>query len=143
MPHGAYRDIEKRNASRRAWYAAHRDKENARDRLRYATNLEQQRERQRSYYTGHREEKAKSTRRREEVKRRMTIGSIDYQAIKARDRMICVICGKPVAAKDLSFDHAMPLSFGGFHSQENLRVAHLVCNKRRGSGRLPVQMVLI
>ena len=77
------------------------------------------------------------------MKRNAIVGPIDLEAIKERDRMRCCICGRKVAEKDLSFDHTIPLSLGGPHIQENLRVAHLCCNSRRGAGRLPVQMVLI
>lgn len=71
-----------------------------------------------------------------------TIGDIDLDAIKRRDRMVCCICGRKVAEKDLSFDHSVPLSLGGSHTQNNLRVAHRICNSRRGNGCLPVQIVL-
>jgi 5-methylcytosine-specific restriction endonuclease McrA len=57
--------------------------------------------------------------------------------------MRCCICGKKVAENDLSFDHSLPISLGGPHSQENQRVSHWLCNNRRGAGWLPVQMVLL
>lgn len=91
-----------------------------------------------AYHETHRASKA----RRRAIKRNAITGKIDYQAIKVRDRMICCICKKKVAVKDLSFDHSVPLSRGGSHTQENIRVAHLRCNLARGVGRLPVQLVL-
>lgn len=96
----------------------------------------------RAYRKAHQSEYAERTRRRDALKLSATIGPIDIEAIKVRDRMRCAICGKKVAEKELSFDHTIPLSLGGPHSQENLRVAHRRCNSRRGAGRLPVQMVL-
>ena len=75
-------------------------------------------------------------------KRAATIGVIDYEYIKVRDRMVCCICRRKVFIQDLSFDHSVPISLDGAHVQINLRVAHFSCNSRRGAARLPVQMVL-
>ena len=77
------------------------------------------------------------------LRRALKNGPIDYKAIKVRDRMRCCVCGKKVKENDLSFDHSIPISLGGPHTQENLRVCHRRCNSRRGPGRLPVQMVLV
>lgn len=63
--------------------------------------------------------------------------------IVKRDGMRCHICEKPVAKKDLSFDHLIPISKGGGHTRANIAVAHLLCNIRRGDGRIPAQLRLI
>lgn len=96
-----------------------------------------------TYRARHPHEIAERTRRRQARIRGAMISPIDLEAIKVRDRMRCCICGKKVAERDFSLDHIVPLSLGGAHSQENLRVAHRRCNSRRGAGRLPVQMVLV
>jgi len=118
---------ERGNAYSRTWRAAHREE------ARIAT---------RAWRKAHPKEKAEQDRRRKALKRGATIGPIDLEAIKVRDRMLCCICGKRVAERDLSFDHTIPLILHGPHSQENLRVAHLRCNLKRNIGYLPVQMVL-
>lgn len=61
----------------------------------------------------------------------VTVGVVDLEAIKRRDRTICWLCRKRVAKADLSFDHVTPLVVGGSHSLENLRVAHKKCNSRK------------
>jgi len=138
---------------KRAYAEAHREDRRAYQRVYRAIHLEEIH----IYQETHREEScararawaktnpqavAERNRRRRALKRGVTIGPIDLAAIRKRDQMQCCICGKKVNEKDFSLDHSQPLSLGGAHCQENLRVAHLRCNSRRQAGRLPVQMVL-
>lgn len=164
---------EERLAWKRAWQEAHREELRAACRVYRKTHLEECRATDRAYQAEHRDEMAayfrlwseshqaerraarrmwakdhplqvaEKTRRHRALKRGATIGPIDLEAIKVRDRMTCCICGKKVSERDFSLDHTIPLALGGSHSQENLRVAHLRCNQLKGAGRLPVQMVLL
>lgn len=59
--------------------------------------------------------------------------------IADRDRWICGLCGAVVDAsltyphpESRSLDHVIPLSRGGEHAPGNVRLAHLICNTRRG-----------
>lgn len=61
-----------------------------------------------------------------------------------RDRFICWLCGRSTdptapryAASLPSLDHVVPLSLGGEHTIENLRCAHLGCNRSRGNRKCP------
>lgn len=152
-------------AHMRAYRAAHREEIQAYQKTYHLSHREEDVAHHATYYIAHRPEFVAShasyrathlpkmadwSRRRRALKRGAIIGQIDLEAIKARDKMICCICGKKVNEKlkhpnpySLSFDHSHPLSLGGSHSQENQRVAHLRCNFLRGVGRLPVQMVLV
>lgn len=56
------------------------------------------------------------------------VGNVDYNEIIARDKGVCHICNESVLADDISFDHVQPLSKGGAHSMDNLKLAHLLCN---------------
>lgn len=56
-----------------------------------------------------------------------------YAKVLERDGMTCHICGGPVERSTLSFDHVIPLSKGGSHSPENVRVAHLSCNQKKNT----------
>lgn len=47
---------------------------------------------------------------------------------------ICHLCGRPGAD---STDHLVPRSHGGSNSMDNLRPAHLDCNRRRGNRPAP------
>lgn len=50
-----------------------------------------------------------------------------------RDRGTCQICGQECLRKDASMDHVKPLSKGGFHTWDNVQLAHLKCNKIKGN----------
>lgn len=69
-----------------------------------------------------------------------TVEPVDYSVIAERDENVCHICGFDV---DLTvgtydpmartFDHVIPLSRGGAHSMENVKVAHRLCNIRKNN----------
>lgn len=57
-----------------------------------------------------------------------------------RDEWVCGICSAPVDRNlswpdpmSPSLDHVLPLSRGGHHTLENVALAHLVCNVRKGN----------
>jgi len=57
-----------------------------------------------------------------------------------RDNGICGICHKRISLKNIyphdlcpSIDHILPVSLGGNHKDDNLRVTHLRCNVSRGN----------
>ncbi len=125
--------------------------------LYYRNHVEEIRTKARIYYYSHRQEnlerlkiwaqshpqlvRAYSSKRRA-IKRATFVELIDYEAIKTRDKMICGICKKKVKEKELSFDHMLPLSRGGSHTQDNLQVSHRHCNHKKGPGFLPTQLRL-
>src|SRR4030095_3708674 len=57
--------------------------------------------------------------------------AVSYDAILVRDGYRCWLCGESVDGADLSFDHVVPLSKGGSHEADNIRVAHWACNHRK------------
>jgi 5-methylcytosine-specific restriction endonuclease McrA len=59
---------------------------------------------------------------------------IDREAIFERDGWLCGICGEPVEADDATLDHIVPISLGGADEASNVRLAHSLCNSRRGDG---------
>jgi 5-methylcytosine-specific restriction endonuclease McrA len=85
----------------------------------------------------------KETRRRHKLKQN---GKIDYSVslnkLYQRDKGICHICGKKCNLKDYtrdnyifiagetypSIDHVIPVSKGGTHTWNNVRLAHMYCN---------------
>lgn len=72
-------------------------------------------------------------RRRSARKRHGQIEKVSYEQILARDGYICHICHERVASNELSFDHVIPLARGGAHAKWNIKVAHLICNSRKGA----------
>lgn len=71
--------------------------------------------------------------RRAALKGAATVEPVSYAAILARDGYVCHLCGTDVAPGDVNFDHVIPLSRGGAHSEENIKVAHSLCNRRKGA----------
>jgi hypothetical protein len=60
-----------------------------------------------------------------------TIERIDRALVIARDNDTCYICGAKPLGFNLTLDHVIPLSKGGTHSADNLRVACRACNARK------------
>lgn len=73
--------------------------------------------------------------------------SISLDALMERDAGICWICGKRVDTNDYhwkdkifvagnnypSIDHVIPLAKGGRHEWQNVKLAHRICNSRKGA----------
>jgi 5-methylcytosine-specific restriction endonuclease McrA len=93
-------------------------------------NLSAQRERERAKapaYTAVRRARLAGAR----VKER-----IEHLVVAERDGWICHLCGDVVTRGTWSIDHLIPLSRGGDHSYANVRLAHRLCNVRRGTAPL-------
>ena len=80
--------------------------------------------------------------RRRRAKAATQVDVVDINVVAQRDGWCCGICGKRVTRATWSLDHIVPLSKGGGHTYENVVLAHLACNVKRGAGRLPVQAPL-
>lgn len=53
--------------------------------------------------------------------------------IKQYGTLTCYLCGEPIKFGEDSIDHKKPISKGGNNDYCNLAVAHLLCNKRKGT----------
>ena len=58
--------------------------------------------------------------------------SVNVHELFDRDEGICSLCGGRVYTKHVSMDHVIPLSRGGNHSWDNVKLAHNKCNKQKG-----------
>jgi hypothetical protein len=63
---------------------------------------------------------------------------VDPTVVYRRDRGTCYLCRRqvPRVVGDLlspSLDHVIPRARGGGHSYDNVRLAHRVCNARKGA----------
>jgi 5-methylcytosine-specific restriction endonuclease McrA len=89
------------------------------------------------YYATHPEKRSQLSRQASARRRARivaaTVGRVDYAAIWERDAGCCQICHTPVAAREVHFDHRIPLSKGGAHTMANVRVTHARCNLRKGA----------
>jgi len=80
-------------------------------------------------------------RRSYEAKRRAiiasaTIGDLDeikeiYRQAEEDEGIICYLCGEEIELGDRNVDHFIPISKGGSHSPENLRITHAFCNFKK------------
>lgn len=50
---------------------------------------------------------------------------------------LCYWCSKELPENELTLDHLNPISKGGSHSLENLRLACKYCNNKRGNSFYP------
>ena len=97
----------------------------------------------------------RSCNKRGEITRRLridgnTIENVSLEDLYKRDAGICHICGGQCRYDDYtvvgdvfiagnyypSIDHIIPLAKGGEHSYDNVRLAHRICNARRGTKEL-------
>ena len=81
------------------------------------------------------------SRRRRAMRRasQTTAALFSLRGIARRDAWSCHICRLPVPVilsfphpKSWSLDHLIPLAKGGKHEESNVKIAHLICNQRKG-----------
>jgi 5-methylcytosine-specific restriction endonuclease McrA len=78
--------------------------------------------------------------KRRALKLRLPADNIRPADVYERDEWACNICSEPVDRNlswpdpmSPSLDHVLPLSLGGHHTMENVALAHLSCNVRKGN----------
>lgn len=99
-----------------------------------------------------RHDRIKENRRRTKQPGTLIDKDITIQALYERDKGTCYICGGLCDWNDKkekdgsvicgneypSIDHVKPLSCGGLHSWDNVRLAHRICNSRKGAMYIPL-----
>lgn len=77
---------------------------------------------------------------RRALKLQLPADNIRPADVYERDEWVCGICSDPVDRNTVwpdpmspSLDHVLPLSLGGHHTMENVTLAHLSCNVRKGN----------
>lgn len=85
---------------------------------------------------------AKSDAKRRGLLKGKPIHKIDLPTLAERDNWRCHICEKKVTEESWSRDHLIPVSFGGPHTWDNVKLAHRVCNSRRNKGYISAQLML-
>jgi 5-methylcytosine-specific restriction endonuclease McrA len=88
-----------------------------------------------NYITKHPERKKESwrnaTAKRRALKFLTQTQEVLYSDILDRDGLWCYLCNSEIYIEDVHFDHVVPLSKGGSHMYENIKVTHSHCNKRK------------
>lgn len=113
---------EKAKQSAAADHQKHRAKRYRTQKAWMAANIERHRKYQREYQSA----------RQAKVRGSMQCDRIDYDAVVARCGGACGICGLPTGPK-FDFDHIIPVTKDGPHTEANLQVAHPVCNKLKSN----------
>lgn len=119
-------------AQRRRHYVAHAEQVRTAVAAWKVSHREAFRETNRKYRETHRSQRLEYDQQRSARKRGQTPQLIDRAAIYSRDGGQCQLCGLPVLPKNRSLDHVVPLALGGAHTPENVQLAHLLCNQRKG-----------
>jgi 5-methylcytosine-specific restriction endonuclease McrA len=120
---------------KKRYYQNNRDKIRDRQRAWYAANPEARRravERVRQWNEEN-PERARLNSRRQVRKRRTLRESLpfipfDESALLDQYGYCCYLCSKPLDLTDIHWDHAVPLSKGGWTVPENMRPTHPACN---------------
>jgi 5-methylcytosine-specific restriction endonuclease McrA len=59
------------------------------------------------------------------------IEDVSIDEVRRRDVQTCHLCGRWVSVHEQSLDHVTPLSKGGAHTYDNIKLAHAACNSRK------------
>lgn len=70
-------------------------------------------------------------RRRARMHNTPKLERISRKAIIERDHSTCYLCDRVLSAKEITLDHVIPLTKGGPHTFDNLKVACRPCNSRK------------
>lgn len=135
---------EPRRLSDRAFKARHPERKRAERRRWKLAHPEANRAQTRKAAAKRRKEKPEEVRAEKRVRRALMKGCeaekfYDFDIFE-RDQWKCGICTKKVDKRlayphplSASIDHVIPLTQGDPHRPENVRLAHLICNIRRGN----------
>jgi 5-methylcytosine-specific restriction endonuclease McrA len=122
---------EQRRAAVRKSYQRHREKRLAHDRAHHAAKRDQYRAYNRKYRAENPDKCREWAAKRRAIKLATQTEPVNYAAVFARSKGVCHICGQSVAGGPYHFDHVIPLSKGGTHTEDNIAVAHASCNQRK------------
>lgn len=117
----------------RRWEDNNRERSNAKRRRYYRNHSELERYRRRKFGKLHPEKSQEYHGLRRARKQNNPHERLSYKKIWKRDKGICYLCGQSVEQGDVHFDHVVPLSRGGSHTMDNVRVTHKTCNLRKNN----------
>lgn len=130
---GALRSWRDRNREHiKAYRAKHIERERERNRARYASMSREQKRERRTRYA---EMYARCDMARRARLLAATVEEVDRLAVIERDNATCYLCGTKLNPETdkITLDHVIPLTRGGSHSMDNLKVACVSCNTRKSN----------
>lgn len=127
-----WKNPEKPRKAAREYHYAHRDERREAYNDWRERNREHVAEYQERYNNENHVRKAAYTQRRRAVIAGVSvIEEFNRAAIIERDGSTCYLCGKELKPRQVTLDHVVPLSRGGSHTADNLRVCCLSCNRKK------------
>jgi 5-methylcytosine-specific restriction endonuclease McrA len=71
--------------------------------------------------------------RRRAEKHGVLVCDVSRDEIRRRDKETCYLCNQFVSVHEMGLDHVVPLTSGGSHTPENVRIVHRTCNSKKGA----------
>ena len=75
------------------------------------------------------------------IRRRYDYVPFSRANIYARDKYTCQYCSEKMSTADLTFDHIVPVAYGGRKDWENIVTCCINCNRMKG-GRTPTEATM-
>jgi len=117
-----------------AYYEAHKEEKAAYGAEWYANNRDARRE----WVLNNMDKRRATDSKRRALIAGATIGDLDeieeiYRQAVEDEGIICYLCGEVIEKNCGQVDHIFPVSKGGVHSAENLRIVHAHCNLKKSA----------
>jgi 5-methylcytosine-specific restriction endonuclease McrA len=61
------------------------------------------------------------------------ISDVSRDEIRRRDKETCYLCDQFVSVHEMGIDHVVPVTSGGSHTPDNVRIVHRACNSKKGT----------
>ena len=75
----------------------------------------------------------KSRARHARIRGAVIVEIVDHEAVIARDNSTCYLCERVLSADEITLDHVVPVTRGGTHTADNMKVACNSCNAAKGN----------
>lgn len=130
-----YKDPEKRRLHHKAYYEANREKRIAQMKAHYEANRKKKKAQTKAYQETHKGERNALQCKREALKIQATLPTTDNELIKNLYKQRVVMAEGN--GEQYHVDHIIPLSIGGAHHQDNLRIITATENMEKGDKYIP------
>lgn len=124
---------DKVKAGSRAYHVKNRDKSSEANRVRYVATKAVMAAQSAAWKKANANKVREYSMRRNAIKKATAVEPIDYDLVLRGSLWLCGICQKSLDLFGYHFDHIIPLSKGGTHTQGNIQVAHAHCNIVKGA----------
>lgn len=124
---------ESKRQNQKKYHQSHKGKESRRKKKWYKQNKLLVKIRLRRWRKKNPQKSSDQVNRRRARMREVAYEVIDRKLVYCHDEGQCHLCKKPVAKDNFHLDHVIPLSKGGGHLYDNVKVAHPSCNLKKSN----------